>query len=284
MREMKSLKHQDNYKFNKKWNSFLNIIIYSSYILIFTYILYAHYDKLAFLKISGNDLSKYKNKKAPVVVYSCLIGGYDQIASFPKQIGFDYILYTDQKVLNTNWTVLPIPKEVNEMPLTPVKKQRYIKTHPHVFFKNYELSIYIDANYIIKGDLEDFLINTLNPLDKIYITHLQFGKTPEKAIQNAIDKKLDNKDLLKQIKARYPYQMLNKAGIVNAGLIVRKHNDEGCIKLMEKWWEEIEKYSHVDNFSFNYAAYETGVRFLYISYQFTLDYFDHSKHLLQTNY
>ena len=285
MRELISRKIKDSYIFNKKWNSCLNILIYLSYIIILSYILYSYYDKLEFLHISEEQLKKLQDEKLEkVVVYSCLIGGYDSISSFPKEKGFNYILFTDQRILNTNWTVLPIPKEVNDLPLTPVKKQRYIKTHPHKFFKNCELSIYIDANYIIKGNLEDFLENTLNPLDKIYITHLQFGKTPLKAIEKAIKQKLDEKNLLNEIKKRYPPQMLNKNGIVNAGLIVRKHNDEGCIKLMEKWWEEIEKYSHVDNFSFNYAAYETGVKFLYISYQFTLDYFDHSKHLIKPNY
>ena len=52
---------------------------------------------------------------------------------------------------------------------------------------------------------------------------------------------------------------------------------------MKKWWKEIKNYSHVDNFSFNYAAYKTGVKFLYISYQFTLDYFDHKEHLKKIN-
>ena len=53
---------------------------------------------------------------------------------------------------------------------------------------------------------------------------------------------------------------------------------------MEKWWEEVEKYSHVDNLAFNYASYMTGVKFLYVSYQFTLDYFDHSNHLKKIDY
>ena len=36
-----------------------------------------------------------------VVVYSCLIGDYDQVATFNKQKGYDYILFTDLKIKNT---------------------------------------------------------------------------------------------------------------------------------------------------------------------------------------
>ena len=53
---------------------------------------------------------------------------------------------------------------------------------------------------------------------------------------------------------------------------------------MNKWWEEVEKYSHVDNIAFNYAGYMTGIRFLYISYQLSKEYFGHNKHLKKINY
>ena len=220
-----------------------------------------------------------------VIVYSCLIGRYDNVTSFTRQKGYDYILFTDQKIHNTNWSIYPIPKEVAELRVSKIKKQRYMKIHPHKFFKNYDLSIYIDANYIIKGDLNDFLINTLNPIDHIYICHLQFGRDLRHAIRDAMDKKLDRYGVLNQTLNRYEsLKILNKQGIVNAGLIIRKHHEEDVIRLMDKWWEEVKQYSHVDNFAFNYAGYMTGVRFLYMSYQFTLDYFGHNPHLRKINY
>ena len=38
-----------------------------------------------------------------VIVYSCMIGNYDNVTSFNKQRGYDYILFTDQNIKNTNW-------------------------------------------------------------------------------------------------------------------------------------------------------------------------------------
>ena len=261
---------------------YLKMIIFVSYVILsLLYLISLKYDDEINLDYRGD----IPNNNKKIIVYSCLIGDYDNVTNFNKQKGYDYVLFTDQKFTNINWKVLPIPKEVQNLNVSDIKKQRYIKIHPHKFFKNYDLSIYIDANYIIKGDLDDFLKKILNPLDNIYITHLKFGKDLKFAIKKAKINKLDNHTLLDAIEKRYyDVRILRKPGIVNAGLIIRKHLKEDCIALMEKWWEEVERYSHVDDFEFNYAAYMTKIRFLYISYQLTLEYFGHNKHLKKIDY
>ena len=265
-----------------------NFFIYIAYsfLIIITFFAYKknmnfNRDEMTDYEFEGTIPKGYRK----VVVYSCLIGDYDQVATFNKQKGYDYILFTDLKIKNTNWSVFPIPDEVLKLNVSDIKKQRYMKIHPHKFFRNYDLSLYIDANYVIKGDLDDYLINTLNPIDHIYIPHLQFGKGIKQAIEKAIENKLDDSNLLKEVMDRYnKLNILSKSGIVNAGLIIRKHNTKDCIKLMEKWWEEVRDYSHVDGFAFNYAGYKTGVRFLYTSYQFALFYFNQTQHLRKIDY
>ena len=266
-----------------------NFIIYISYLVLLILIYYYYNQHYSFLNFDRENKTDYeyngfipKNNRK-VIVYSCLIGDYDNVTSFNKQKGYDYILFTDQKINNTNWTIFPIPDSVLNLKVSKIKKQRYMKIMPHKFFKNYDLSLYIDANYEIKGDLDDYLINTLNPLDHIYIPHLQFGKGIRQALDKAIEKKLDDVSLLNNIKKRYDSKhFLDKTGIVNAGLMIRYHNTEDCIRLMEKWWREVRDYSHVDGFAFDYAGYETGVRYLYTSYQFALFYFKVHPHLNKT--
>ena len=250
-------------------------------------IIFFYYKNSSYLNFDRENKTDYEfdgvipKDSRKVIVYSCLIGNYDNVTSFNKQRGYDYILFTDQNIIKkTNWTIFPIPDEVLKLNVSDIKKQRYMKIHPHKFFKNYDLSLYIDPNYEITGDLDDYLINTLNPLDHIYIPHLQFGKGIKQAIEKAIEKKLDDVSLLKNVMDRYNQsKLLDKTGIVNAGLIIRKHHTEDCIKLMERWWEEVRDYSHVDNFAFDYAGYMTGVRYLYTSYQFALFYFKVHRHL-----
>ena len=262
-----------------------NFLIYFSYFVLLM-IIYYYYKNSSYLNFDRENKTDYEydgvipKDSRKVIVYSCMIGNYDNVTSFNKQRGYDYILFTDQNIKNTNWTIFPIPDEVLKLNVSDIKKQRYMKIHPHKFFKNYDLSLYIDPNYEITGDLDDYLINTLNPLDHIYIPHLQFGKGMKQAIDKAIEKKLDDISLLKHVMNRYNQsKLLDKTGIVNAGLIIRKHHTEDCIKLMERWWEEVRDYSHVDNFAFDYAGYMTGVRYLYTSYQFALFYFKVHRHL-----
>ena len=286
---MFQLNNEDKYLNEQKWNNNIKTIIFLSYSILLSYLFlrYLSHNNSSNINYVKNYETKGKipNEFRKVIVYSCLIGNYDNVTTFNRQSGYDYILFTDQKIVNTNWSVLPIPPEVEKLKISDIKKQRYIKIHPHKFFKNYDLSIYIDANYIIKGDLDDFLLNTLNPIDNIYIPHYQRGKGVKRAIEKAIEQKKDKFSLLNETLQRYSENsLLDKKGIVNAGLIVRKHHKKDCIELMDKWWEEVKNYSHVDNFAFNYAVFITGIRFLYISYQFTLDYFDHNEHLIKIDY
>ena len=129
-----------------KGNDRMNIIIYISYAILSAFILLSYFDKNSRLNRKYDTLMEYKGNVPKeykrIVVYSCLIGDYDIVSNFNKQIGYDYILFTDQNIVNTNWTILPIPKEVKKLDVSDVKKQRYIKIHPHKFFKNYDLSLY----------------------------------------------------------------------------------------------------------------------------------------------
>ena len=109
----------------KIWNN-INYIIYLSYFAILSFIVFAYWNNY-----SDETQIDYKgnipNGNKRIVVYSCLIGDYDIITSFKRQIGYDYILFTDQNIVNTNWVVKPIPEEVLKLNVSDVKKQRYVK-------------------------------------------------------------------------------------------------------------------------------------------------------------
>ena len=56
--------------------------------------------------------------------------------------------------------------------------------------------------------------------------------------------------------------------------MVRKHNKKDCIELMEKWWNEINNYSHRDQLSFNYIVWKLGIKIKYYSKGTLNDYFN----------
>ena len=59
---------------------------------------------------------------------------------------------------------------------------------------------------------------------------------------------------------RYP----GNAGLITGMVILRRHNESDCIKVMEDWWTEIKYNSKRDQLSFNYCAWKNDLKFNYI--------------------
>jgi hypothetical protein len=216
-------------------------------------------------------------KKLKKVVFSVLLGEYDLISQFNLQKDFDFFLFTDDqsgKYNHTNWTILPIPAEVQELNVSRVKKQRFIKLHPHLYFKDYDLSIYIDANFKIVDDLNNFLIRVLSPNYSIYTFEHPGRNTIFNETFEVVSLQKEKESIAKAIRERYRKENFpDKNGLIESCLIIRKHNEKDSIYMMNKWYDEIKNYSHRDQLSFNYIMWKTGVKIKYIVKNFALQYF-----------
>ena len=174
-----------------------------------------------------------------------------------------------------NWTIIPIEDDIKNSNISVYKKQRYYKTHPHLYFQNYDLSIYIDTNIEIKGNLDVFLLKILAPNISIY--------TLEHPDRNSIYNELDavvfslkeskvNSDIVRNRYNKENYTYDN--GLSENCLIVRKHNDLNCINFMNQWYYEIKHYSHRDQLSFNYILWKVNNKYVkYIPKMFIYEYF-----------
>ena len=264
---------------------FSNIFFYEL-ISIYFLIIYNEFIKLR-LNNRFNDYIYYfndKNKsmnsilKLKKVVYSVILGNYDEIKAINIQKGYDYFLFSDiynNTFIKTNWTILPIPEEVKNLNITSVKKQRYIKLHPHLYFKNYDLSIYIDATFSITGDLDIFLLRSLSSKYYIYsLEHpLRNNITAETfAVVRAFKEKNSTSKIIREryMKENFP----DNSGLIESCLIIRKHNEKNCINLMNDWFEEIKNYSHRDQLSFNFIIWKKKYSIKYINKNFALQYFN----------
>ena len=66
--------------------------------------------------------------------------------------------------------------------------------------------------------------------------------------------------------------------LVQSGVLLRKHNNDKCIFMMNKWWEMIKNYSKRDQLSFNYVFWKYGGKYLGIPWDLL------SKTYFTTNY
>ena len=106
------------------------------------------------IKKKKSEYQNYKkNRKAKGVIYTCIIGNYDSLKTH-KYINFDwdYVCYTNNRNINSDgiWEI----KELEFDKLDNSKNNRWHKLNPHLLFKEYEESIYLDGNIRILS--EDF--------------------------------------------------------------------------------------------------------------------------------
>jgi hypothetical protein len=195
-----------------------------------------------------------KNRK---VIYTCVTGNYEPLDNpYAISEGYDYVCFTDSdKVKGDMWELRPIPAELSK--LSTVKKQRCIKINPHKYLPEYDLSIWVDGSVKLTKDVNSFIAENCSGSENVYI--------PQHPNRNCIYDEMDacvkqKKDIEANIapqRRRYKAEGFPKNyGLVQSNIIIRRHNQPDCIKLMETWWNELKNGSHRDQLSFDYARWK----------------------------
>ncbi len=212
------------------------------------------YDAEEWAALNKKYWSMEKNKK---VIYTCITGSYDYLID-PTYVteGFDYVCFTDNVNFKSNiWEIRSLPKETDE--LSQVKKQRYVKIMPHKHLSEYDLSIWVDGNVSIKGNLDKLLENTLKDDISIYVPEHPSRRCIYKEQSVVISMRKDTKENIAPQIERYKKECFPADfGLLQSNILIRKHNENDCIKLMEKWFEEVKNHSHRDQLSFNYVLWK----------------------------
>ena len=270
--------------------SSLSFILFNISFINSLYKKYYKLKKIEYLvKQNGENYYKYNKKyiqRIKKVVYSILIGKYDKISTFDKQKDYKYFLFSDIKYDNTNWTIIPFSK-LTKKKISKIKMTRYVKLFPHLFFKNCELSIYIDASYIINQDLNELLLRALNPSFDLYLLQHPERNKVFQEFSAVINCKKEKKRIVNLIQKRYKKTKFpDKLELTENSIIIRRHNNKKIIKLMKAWWNEIKNYSYRDQLSLNYAIWKLNlkIKIYYLPKQFILDYFIKRNHIKKVKY
>ena len=215
------------------------------------------------LRINKRFWSMEKNKK---VVYTCITGGYDTLRD-PNYIteGFDYICFTDNKDIKSEiWQIKPLPKETEG--LSQVKKQRFVKINPHLLLKDYDFSIWVDGNVALKDNLNEFVKNTMKDDCSVYVPQHPSRRCIYDEERIVVRMRKDKSENTRPQIERYKKEGFPpKYGLLQSNIMLRKHNNGDCIKLMETWWKELKNGSHRDQLSFNYASWKNSdVKVIYM--------------------
>ena len=229
------------------------------------------------------------NKK---VIYTSIFGNYDELHQqlfIPE--GYDLVMFTDIDLKSNQWEVR------NELPLYTdnVRNAKRFKILPHRFLSEYDVSIYIDGNYVVKNNINELVEKFLSNVNAAFYDHNQQPAYDKRnciyqeayaikylyEINSSIDKQpKDNLDVIQKQVSKYMNEGYpEQNGLINGGIILRRHNTEDCIDTMEDWWTEIKHHSRRDQLSFNYVAWKNNFKFNYLEgHDRTNHYFNFMKH------
>lgn len=208
------------------------------------YFVHLEYETL----LINNEL---KNKCRKNVIYT-FSNSEKQIPKIRiKNDNFDYICFTEKltndvgcwKMFNTSFDKMTV------------------KICPHYFFKNYEISLWVENSVTILSNLNDYI----NLLDKDnYILAIDNDK-----YDCVYDILKNEKDLdlckykVKLILDKYPI----KNGLIDSYALLRRHNVEECKEMMNEWLCDVDSFGISDTFCFNYSLWKKHGKYLSIPFE-----------------
>lgn len=205
------------------------------------------------------------DNRIKVTVYSCIASYYDM----PHRLSIDldcidsYKLFTDGNCIEElGWEVneLVSQSEVSE----PNLINRYHKFFPHRILSETDISIYIDGNIRIVGDIAPLLKKFLES-DKIIgvLKHPQRTNIIEECFACFELNKFKAEDksvIVEQIEDYVKEGFKLDSELYAATVIFRRHADiEVLDKAMSLWWRQINKYCSRDQISLPYILWKTQV-------------------------
>jgi lipopolysaccharide biosynthesis glycosyltransferase/SAM-dependent methyltransferase/uncharacterized coiled-coil protein SlyX len=213
----------------------------------------------------GDYLRQKKERTSTKVIYTCIIHRYDELMQpYHVSAEWDYVCLTDDPDLIRResigvWEIRPL-RGLDE-PLSPTRRNRWHKMHPHILFPEYEESIYIDGNINI---LTDYIFKEIKERRSRFLLPQHFARN---CVYQEIEALLkshrigdEEKSLLTSHRrflerAGFP----KEAGLSENNLLYRKHHDDLVVKLMGAWWDIYARYSSRDQVSLAYVFWKNGI-------------------------
>lgn len=201
------------------------------------------------------------NKKKKVAVYTAVFGEYDSVC-FPQYFNYDmdyfYVSDVRPKELPEYYHWINARDIIPGSIISPIKRNRYIKMHPHLFLKDYPYSIYLDGNITVRGDLSRFLCMSRTGI--AVFMHPMRECIYYEALSIVNFKRVDVDDVCRQMNRYFEEGMPYRYGLAEMPVIVREHMKKECIDVMETWWKEFDRESQRDQLSFMYALWKNNFR------------------------
>jgi len=183
-------------------------------------------------------------------VYTVLVGGFDALLS-PVQFEpeLDYFAFTDTKqAIPAPWQSRPLASSQRNPRMTA----RWHKLHPHRLLADYDESLYVDANVLIRDRIVPLFSQALQEAPLALFRHSDRNCVYEEA-ETVKRLQYDDAAIVDAQMAFYrAHGLPPRAGLHFGGIQLRRHNDPKLIELLEDWWRQLKIFSHRDQLSLGF--------------------------------
>ena len=185
------------------------------------------------------------------VIYTAITGAKDVLRD-PEVVlpEIDYVCFSDDDLRSSVWRVVPL----NRNDLDVVRRSRHPKLLPHMYLENYEWSLWVDANILIRD---------VTPLLDTRQSFAAF-KHPRRACvyqegEKCIALGKDDPEIIRRQLARYREDGLPaRGGLAYGGVLFRRHHEPPVVDLMRDWWQELCRFSRRDQIGLPYVTWRRG--------------------------
>lgn len=189
-----------------------------------------------------------------IAVYTCITRDYDKLRLPSRPFrDIDFYCFTD----NPSRVKPPfIFREIKCAHLTSIEQNRFLKMHPHLFLPEYDVSVYVDGNIQVVGDVSTLARRALKEAKVAAYSHPERDCIYEEAKACALLGLEWVPTIVRQVRAYGAEGYPAHRGLAEANILVRRHNDEEVIAAMEFWWSQFLQYARRDQLSLNYVCWQ----------------------------
>jgi len=135
-------------------------------------------------------------------------------------------------------------------------KARYVKTHPHALFPEYPGSVFVDGSVLVVADVMPLFDQIGGAFLGVH-THPDHRDMTEEARTVVAVGRAERLPVQRQLDD-YRAEGFSEKVAYETKILVRRHGEEGCVRLMERWWGELERHTDRDQLSLPYAVWKEG--------------------------
>jgi hypothetical protein len=207
--------------------------------------------------VSGCLANPVRQTGGRICVYTTLFGDIDDLIPVlnPAE-GVDYLCFTDQPRNAAGWQQIIVESEHADNNM----KAKAFKILPHKHLDSYDYSMFVDANTVFFGRVNELIGLCLLSGDFVMWQHPLRDDAYVEVNAIIAHRRHGPHDILEQMRHYSTEGMPRNTGKFEASFIWRKHNDSAVIEFMEAWWEQICRFSKRDQLSLSYLVWKTGFR------------------------